>query len=66
VSKAHLTLESCGTTFITMVQAADFRDLNDTLKGQTPIEWPECKGVNFHSYRWQKHCSGLYQTPLAA
>ena len=40
--------------------------VHGSLKGETPIEWPECKGVNFQSYRWQKHCSGLYQTPLAA
>lgn len=22
--------------------------------------------VSFRSYRWQKHCRGLYQTPIAA
>jgi putative transposase len=22
--------------------------------------------INFASYRWQKHCRGLYQTPIAA
>jgi len=22
--------------------------------------------INFASYRWQKHCRGLYQTPVAA
>ena len=36
------------------------------LKGQTPIETHESKGVDFKSYRWQKHCRGLYQTPIAA
>jgi putative transposase len=35
-------------------------------KGETPIETPESSGVNFQSSRWQKHCRGLYQTPMAA
>src|SRR5215831_13032699 len=36
------------------------------LKGQLPD--PEAPGapLNFASYRWQKHCRGLYQTPIAA
>jgi putative transposase len=36
------------------------------LKGQLPD--PEDAGapLNFVSYRWQKHCRGLYQTPIAA
>jgi transposase InsO family protein len=36
------------------------------LKGQLPD--PEDTGapLNFASYRWQKHCRGLYQTPIAA
>jgi transposase InsO family protein len=36
------------------------------LKGQLPD--PEDAGapLNFASYRWQKHCHGLYQTPIAA
>jgi putative transposase len=36
------------------------------LKGQLPD--PEDAGapLNFASYRWQKHCRGLYQTPIAA
>lgn len=34
--------------------------------GQTPIETSQSKGMNFKSYRWQKHCRGLYQTPTAA
>ena len=37
-----------------------------SLEGQTPIETPESRGVNFKSYSWQKHCRGLYQTPTAA
>jgi putative transposase len=36
------------------------------LKGRTPIETPECKGIDFKSYRWKRHCRGLYQTPIAA
>jgi putative transposase len=36
------------------------------LKGETPIETPESRGANLKSYRWQSHCRGLYQTPLAA
>jgi hypothetical protein len=35
------------------------------LKGATPIETPEWRGVDFKSYRWHKHCLGLYQ-PIAA
>src|SRR6516165_415387 len=36
------------------------------LKGQLPD--PEDAGapLSFASYRWQKHCHGLYQTPIAA
>src|SRR5215831_18380065 len=36
------------------------------LKGQLPD--PESTGapLRFASYRWQKHCGGLYQTPIAA
>jgi putative transposase len=37
-----------------------------TLEGKTPIETPGSQGVQFKSYRWQKHCRGLYQTPIAA
>jgi putative transposase len=40
--------------------------VHTSLEDQTPIETPESKGVNFKSYRWQKHCHGLYQTPTAA
>ena len=36
------------------------------LKGNTPIESVESKGANLKSYRWQPHCRGLYQTPIAA
>jgi putative transposase len=38
------------------------------LEGRTPE--PGIDGlrppVNFRSYQWQKHCRGLYQTPIAA
>jgi hypothetical protein len=37
-----------------------------SLEGPTPIKTPESEGVNFKSYRWHKHCRGLYQTPTAA
>src|SRR5262249_30232860 len=36
------------------------------LAGKTPIEMPECKALGLESYGWQKHCRGLYQTPIAA
>jgi hypothetical protein len=36
------------------------------LKGKTPIETFESKGVSLQSYRWRQHCRGLYQTPMAA
>jgi hypothetical protein len=36
------------------------------LKGETPKESAECRGLNFKSYRWQQHCRGLYETPTAA
>ncbi len=39
---------------------------HQSLKGQTPIEKPNAGAVIFKSYRWQKHCRGLYQTPTAA
>src|SRR5215471_3149972 len=50
----------------------DFQDyfnkdrVHSGLKGQLPD--PEAVGapLNFASYRWQKHCRGLYQTPIAA
>lgn len=30
-----------------------------------PVAEPEST-ANFASYRWRKHCRGLYQTPIAA
>ena len=39
---------------------------HEALKGQTPIESAKSSGLNFKSYRWQQHCRGLYETPMAA
>ena len=36
------------------------------LGGRLPIPAVEREPVSFASYRWQKHCRGLYQTPIAA
>src|SRR6185436_4131143 len=36
------------------------------LKGQTPIESKVSNRVDLKFYRWQKHCRGLYQTPMVA
>ena len=38
------------------------------LDGRTPEPStdPGCGGANVSSYRWQLHCRGLYQTPMAA
>ena len=38
------------------------------LKGRTPDPSPAAGGVraSVGSYRWQPHCRGLYQTPMAA
>lgn len=40
--------------------------VHSALKGQTPIETPEFRDAELKSYRWRKHCRGLYQTPIAA
>jgi putative transposase len=40
--------------------------VHSSLDGETPTEWPESKGIDFKSYRWKKHCRGLYETPIAA
>jgi hypothetical protein len=36
--------------------------------GRTPAPstGPGCGRANVSSYRWQRHCRGLYQTPMAA
>src|SRR5262249_17106023 len=39
---------------------------HQALKGRTPIETPQSKGADIQSPRWQKHCRGLYHTPIAA
>jgi hypothetical protein len=39
---------------------------HSALKGQTPVEPPESKVAELKHYRWEKHCRGLYQTPIAA
>ena len=38
------------------------------LKGRTPDPSPAAGGAraSVSSYRWQPHCRGLYQTPMAA
>jgi hypothetical protein len=38
------------------------------LKGRTPDPSPAAGGAraSVGSYRWQPHCRGLYQTPMAA
>ena len=38
------------------------------LDGHTPEPStdPRCGRANVSSYRWQPHCRGLYQTPVAA
>ena len=41
---------------------------HQSLKGRTPDQ-DETKPrpvANLHCYRWQRHCRGLYQTPIAA
>jgi transposase InsO family protein len=52
----------------------DFRNFynshrtHSSLEGRTPDQ--DVSGLqpfaNLHSYRWQSHCRGLYQTPIAA
>jgi len=38
------------------------------LDGRTPDPSPDagCARASVSAYRWQSHCSGLYQTPMAA
>jgi putative transposase len=36
------------------------------LKGRLPGAGEPQSSVNTVSYRWQRHCRGLYQTPIAA
>ena len=50
----------------------EFRDYfnsyrtHHSLEGQTPDRSEARPVVNLKSYRWQSHCRGLYQTPIAA
>ena len=37
-----------------------------SLEGQTPDRRESRPIANLTSYRWQSHCRGLYQTPIAA
>ena len=37
-----------------------------SLEGQTPDRRESRPVANLTSYRWQPHCRGLYQTPIAA
>jgi hypothetical protein len=39
---------------------------HSALEGHTPIKNPEFKRAEWKLYRWQAHCRGLYQTPIAA
>ena len=36
------------------------------LEGRLPEPDEARATLNFASYRWQQHCRGLYQTPIAA
>jgi hypothetical protein len=36
------------------------------LEGRLPDSRGPESPISFASYRWQKHCRGLYQTPIAA
>jgi hypothetical protein len=39
---------------------------HSALAGKTPAETTGIKQIGLKSYRWQQHCRGLYQTPVAA
>jgi hypothetical protein len=36
------------------------------LEGRLPDPGGPASPISFASYRWQKHCRGLYQKPIAA
>src|SRR5262249_38293421 len=36
------------------------------LNGETPIIKSASRSASLKSYRWLRHCRGLYQTPMAA
>jgi len=54
------------------MKLSDFKDyynryrVHGAREGQTPIDTPSPKGADLKYYRWQKHCRGLYETPMAA
>ena len=39
---------------------------HSALEGQTPLKHPESKRAELKLYRWQTHCRGVHQTPIAA
>jgi transposase InsO family protein len=39
---------------------------HSALHAKTPVETAGTKRIDVKSYRWQRHCRGLYQTPIAA
>ena len=40
--------------------------MHSGLEGRLPEPGEENAPLSFASYRWQQHCRGLYQTPIAA
>ena len=39
---------------------------HDGLEGRLPEPGTDGSPIDFDSYRWRRHCRGLYQTPIAA
>jgi len=39
---------------------------HDGLEGRLPEPGTDGSPIDFASYRWRRHCRGLYQTPIAA
>src|SRR5262245_14020111 len=54
------------------LKLAEFKDFyngyrtHSGIEARTPVDGSECTSVDLKSYRWQKHCRGLYETPIAA
>ena len=51
-----------------LIAFQDYYNKNRThaaLEGRTPLEALESTGADLKCYRWQTHCRGLYQTPIA-
>ncbi len=40
--------------------------VHSSLKGRLPEYGEGQATLDFASYRWQQHCRGLFQTPIAA